>query len=236
MPRAARLLRRNPHAARASGGVTFLEVVFASAMLGAAAAAITSAFSTITRFTAAEETRLAANEVAHRLILQYLDDPGALHPDTDVFPMGRSAFRYLVNKQVLPEEDVGVAPDVTKRITKQAQNVGLTDRIRNLHMVTVEVYEDRGVKHSSEPLATISRIYNPLDGAEDDPDAFTRQVIDLFADQPEIQALLRQTMETNKAQQQKPPAQQQPQQKPANEPAPPGGRMPPRRIAPGATP
>lgn len=234
MRRRARPATRSPRAARASAGVTFLEVVFAAAMLGAAAAAITSAFSTITRFTAREDVRLSANEVAHRLILQFLDDPSTLHPDTDVFPMGKSRFRYLVNKQVLVPEEFGVAEDVTKTGARAAVSTTFADKLKaRLLMVTVEVYEDRGARPTGEPMASISRIYNPLSNAEDDQDAFLNHVIDLVGDDPALKGLFEQLKQSGGL---RPKSAAPGANQPAPTPAPSGSGKKPRRVGEGVTP
>lgn len=187
--------------AKPSAGVSFLEVVFAAGMLSAAAASITAAFSSITRFAERQEARLAATEVAHRLLLQYLDDPAMLKPERDVFELGRGRFRYMLNRQVLTDEQAG-AEDVSIRRTAQAQSLGFMDKLKNrLQMVTVEVYEDVNGKRGRDPLATLSRIYDPLGGAEDDPEAWIRQVANLFEDDPVIQQLFLGAIEAQRKQQ-----------------------------------
>lgn len=218
--------RPRPRGAR---GVTLLEVVLASTLLAGAAATITGAFAAILRFTQRQELRLAATEIGHRIILQYLDDPEALRPDRDVFPLGRAKFRFLLNRQVLTDAQTGME-DVSVRKAEQAQNLGFMEKLKNLQMVTVEVYEDINGQRGPAPLASISRIYNPLGDPDDDPDAWMRNVANLFSDEPQIKQMFLAAMQVQRQQKQQQDAlRKQAEGASSTTPASTGAKAPPKR-------
>lgn len=201
-------------------GITFLEVVFASAMLAVVAATITSGFALIDRLSRIGERKLAAHEVAHRLVLQFLDNPTQMPEDTLPLPAevtGRvEKFWYLLNDSELTEEDTQDS-GVTTRGQTNTQQLSVEDRINaRLSMVTVEVYEDDNGRRSLAPIASITRLYDPFAGAEDDPATFMKHLQKKFEGQPEVQALLQSLMaqmvqeQQMKNQQNAPPAMQQP--------------------------
>jgi type II secretory pathway pseudopilin PulG len=94
-------------------GMTFLEVVAATAMLGLIGAAIFSTFSFVLGTQARERQRLAAMEVANRLVIAYLSDPTKM-PDPkkllDYGPPDRSMkFRWQYIEE--PIQVVEAVPD-----------------------------------------------------------------------------------------------------------------------------
>lgn len=201
-------------------GITFLEVVFASAMLAVVAATITSGFALIDRLSRIGERKLAAHEVAHRLVLQFLDNPTQMPEDTLPLPAevtGRiEKFWYLLNDSELTAEDTEDS-GVTTRGQTNTQQLTAEERIQaRLSMVTVEVYEDDNGRRSLAPIASITRLYDPFAGAEDDPATFMKHLQKKFEGQPEVQALLQSLMaqmvqeQQMKNQQNAPPPMQQP--------------------------
>lgn len=179
--------------ARARGGVTFLEVVFASALLGIATSGFVAALGAVESLDSMSSRRLEAYEVAHRVILQFMDDPRSLQEDTS-YPLGRGVYRYIVRKDVLLPEDAE-AERVSIRKGAHTKTLDPIARIRaRLTMVTVEVYEEEHGRRGSEPMATLSRIYDPFADAENDPQSFMQHVVDMFEGDPVIQQMLLQAM------------------------------------------
>lgn len=183
---------------RSARGITFLEVVFSSAMLAVVAATITSGFAMIDRLSVIGERKLAAYEVAHRLVLQFLDNPTEMPPDTLPLPgevTGRvEKFWYLLNDSELTPEEDG-EKGVTTRGQVNTRQLSVEERISaRMSMVTVEVYEDENGRRAAEPIATINRVYDPFAGAEDDPATFMKHLQKKFEGQPEVQALLQSLM------------------------------------------
>lgn len=179
--------------ARARGGVTFLEVVFASALLGIATSGFVAALGAVETLDSLSEQGLEAHEVAHRVILQFMDDPRSLREDTP-YPLGRGVYRYIVRKDVLLPEDAE-SERVSIRKGAHTKTLDPMARIRaRLTMVTVEVYEEEDGRRGVQPLATLSRIYDPFADAENDPQSFMQHVVDMFEGDPTIQQMLLQAL------------------------------------------
>lgn len=181
------MTRRAPSIAK---GVTFLEVVFSAALLSIAAATITSAYTFIERSSMLDETRVGAHEIGHRLILQFMDDPTAMPPTDSVLPLGRHEYRYLLREEILAASQVD-GENLTVRHTQHVRSVGLIERFQaRLVLITVDVYQSVDGRRAAMPIATISRIFDPLHGVEEDPEAFQKQIIHMFADDPATQQIL----------------------------------------------
>lgn len=212
-------------------GVTFLEVVLAGALLSLSAGAITSAFSFVERMSDRDRRRLEAYEVAHRAILQYLDDPTAMDKEgKKIYALGRGKYRLIVGEEMLSEAD-GAGENVSVRRKKVTAGVDLMSLLRaRVLMVTVEVFEDIEGERSVEPLAVMSRIFDPLSNA-DDPEAQQKHIENLFKGSPEILEKFKAA-----AKQRNPggaPGSPGSPGSPAN-PGNPGASPTPKRITPGA--
>lgn len=181
------MTRRPPSIAK---GVTFLEVVFSAALLSIAATTITTAYTFIERSTMLDEARIGAHEVGHRIILQFMDDPLALPPADNVLPLGRHEYRYLLREEILASSQVE-GENMTVRHTQHVRSAGLIERFQaRLVLITVDVYQSVDGRRATLPIATISRIFDPLHGVENDPEAFQKQIIHMFAEDPATQQIL----------------------------------------------
>lgn len=179
--------------ARSRGGVTFLEVVFASAMLGIATSGFVAALGAVETLDALSARRLEAHEVAHRVLLQFMDDPRSLREDTP-YPLGRGVYRYIVRKDVLLPEDAE-SERVSIRKSAHTKTLDPLARIKaRLTMITVEVFEEEQGRRGTDPLATLSRIYDPFADAENDPQTFMQHVVDMFEGDPVMQQMLMQAL------------------------------------------
>jgi hypothetical protein len=155
--------RRAPAARR---GVTFLEVVFSAVILAIAAGAISGGFALIERLSLRDDARLAGYEVAHRLILQFMDDPESLPPDHLPLDMGRFRFRYTLGKEALVEDAVGET-GVERREGRNVNTLDMSDRLRNrllLLRVQVNWEHDNG---AVDEVASLSRIFDPFGDTSD---------------------------------------------------------------------
>ncbi|TVQ61542.1 MAG: hypothetical protein EA379_06300 [Phycisphaerales bacterium] len=171
-------------------GVTFLEVVFSAALLSIAATTITSAFTFIERLSLHDEARLGAHEIAHRTLLQFMDDPRSLPPDDVILPLGRFDYRYLLREEILAASQVE-GENTTVRHSRHASGVSLIERFQaRLALITVDVYLDEDGRRGPRPIATLSRIYDPMASFDDDPEAGMRNVIHMFQDEPVLQQML----------------------------------------------
>lgn len=150
-------IRRSPRR-----GMTFLEIVVATAMMGVVSAAIFGVFGFLTNEQWREQRKLDATEVANRLVLQYLDNPTGM-PDsrkTLEYPLGSgNKYRWEYSEDQVRLDEV--APE---QRDQQRQSPLSPDRFMQ---VTVRVWlsEDSGGARTpdvSTPAATLTRMLDPV--------------------------------------------------------------------------
>ncbi len=150
-------------------GMTLLEAMLALLILGAATTIGLGGMGAIQRIAAIEQERLNAMEVAHRLLLNHMIDPGSL-PDPEGPPIsqGRGVFRFELDEAVL-EEDASSSGVSRRRSRSIRETTGNQRLAAGLVQVTVKVYADAG----GEPdmvrgqIAELTRIYDPFDTDEE---------------------------------------------------------------------
>lgn len=188
-------------------GISFLEVVFASALLATAAATIASSFDLVDNIAVRNRHRLNAYELAHRLVLQFMDDPESLPPTDLPLPMGNSTYRYILNDQVLAA-DQGSTGITIREGVHSAQAGGFVGRAQaRIVMVTVEVYVEEDGRRAGSPIATLTRIYDPFMFADEDPEAFMGNLIHMAEDEPALRPILEQVREQQRQKAQEQQAQ-----------------------------
>ncbi len=151
--------------------MTFLEVVFAVAILGLVAASVTSAFAFITARQNRERQFLACAELGNRLILQYLSDDTALPSDALPIEYGHERFRWRLAKGPVdltepPKPEAPEAPAAAPRSPNY-------DRIEYVR-VTVWLGEESGGSRGLDervPSVALTRIVDPLGVLTRNPDA-----------------------------------------------------------------
>lgn len=136
--------------------MTLLEVVLAVLMISLVALVVTSAVNSIMGMEANGRKRLAAYEVANRLMLTYLDDPDNLPSESN--PIEYGAYRFLYEVELTPAKLVINRTQETSGASLQA-----LDRFR---MVGVTVYDaldsDVAMATEGEALAALSRTIDPF--------------------------------------------------------------------------
>ena len=168
-------------------GLTILEVVVAVAMLAGMASIILGAVSLMENVVVRDRHRLNATEVAHRVIVQLIDD----HTWVDRQPARRVKqgdyyydFDYRVD--VLYQEkgldEAGNDTPSNRRSTRVASESSVEERLKaQIHEISVTVYlELPDGSRSARPAATLHRIYNPVTG---EGERGIRWVMDLFQKQ-----------------------------------------------------
>lgn len=148
---------------RAHRGMSLLEVVFAVALLGMVVASIASLFGFATNYQLRERQRLAAAEVAHRLLLSYLDDPSEM-PDPSMPveygpPEAPARFRWEYR-----EDPVGLIEVGGDQRDASRQSPLRSDRFR---LITVRVWlsEESGGSRTPDggtPSVTLARMIDPV--------------------------------------------------------------------------
>jgi prepilin-type N-terminal cleavage/methylation domain-containing protein len=157
-------MKSDLHASRR--GLTFLEMVFASALLGLVAAGAFSTIGFVGNMHKREQQSLGAAELASSIIIQYLDDKNGLPSQIAPVDYGPWQYRYTIR-----EDRVGFRPARTGDGTAPARTLSI-DRIKQ---VTVKVWlteEREGGPSDSEtmPGFELTRVLDPL--ALRNPDSF----------------------------------------------------------------
>ncbi|RMH28086.1 MAG: prepilin-type N-terminal cleavage/methylation domain-containing protein [Planctomycetota bacterium] len=169
-------------------GLTLIEVMLAVALLAGLAGVVATAYDGMGRLSQLEQQKLYAAEVAHRLILNYLLDPASLPDPGERIPYaGEYFYRHEIDEEMLVAEPTDNSR--ADRRTPRDQR-SLSDETRfgaTLKMITIRVYpfEEVGVGGPAEPLATLRRIYNPVDPNADD-DVMLNQLSNILGRQIEL--------------------------------------------------
>lgn len=149
-------------------GLTLIEVVVATVTLVLASAAVFGGVTFIASMAARDRSRLGALEVAHRVILQHMEDATVLAGQPLRSEMSGSYYCYVMEEMLIKAEEPGrqAAPGtpVTYTAVPLHEAEG-TDRIgKPLNLLTVRVYaDDDATGPANKPvLAELSRVYNWL--------------------------------------------------------------------------
>jgi len=156
-------------------GMSFLEIIFATALFGIVAASILGVFSFTINAMSREQRQLACAEVAHRLIMAYMDDKTAM-PDTSKTIEYGPAESPLKFRWEYREDMIALVEPKEDRRLKIRESPVRSDRFRQ---VTVRAWlsEESGgtVKpEESTPQVTLTRMYDPL--FMRNPDSFLNSI------------------------------------------------------------
>lgn len=167
---------RRPAGARfAARGMTFLEVVFATALFAIVASSILGVFSFTVSAANREQKLLACAEVANRLIMAYMDDPSLLPDPNKTVEYGPAegplTFRWDYRED--PVALVEPRGDARQRVRESPL------RMDRFVQVTVKVWlaEDSGGSRwagDGTPQIVLTRMYDPT--YLRNPDSFMRQL------------------------------------------------------------
>ncbi|MBY0312947.1 MAG: hypothetical protein K2W85_12825 [Phycisphaerales bacterium] len=136
--------------------MTLLEVVLAVLMISLVALVVTSAVNSIMGMEANGRKRLAAYEVANRLMLTYLDDPENLPSESN--PIEYGSYRFLYEVELTPSR-------LVINRTQEATGASL-QKLDRFRMIGITVYDalesDVALAAEGEPLAALSRAIDPF--------------------------------------------------------------------------
>lgn len=164
---------------RAPRGLTFIEVMMATMLLVGFASIVVGAMSFLEMSAIREKHRLQGTEVAHRLIVQYLDDKDNMPSDEKLIQQGENYYRYTLVETSLQRDDSesGLSRRRARRVDELTAEQSL---LAMLNRVTVTVYLDdpaSPVLDARFPVAQLSRTYNPVSGRARDVDETMRHLI-----------------------------------------------------------
>lgn len=145
-------------------GLSLLEVVFAMALLGVVAMAVMSAISYVQNSQVREQRTLAANELANRLLLMYIDDPNSPwnEGETITWTTGEKYRWEMIRSSITLQAAVEPATDSQASASRSPINVN--DRV---HLVRARVWLDADSGGTpdfslSTPHAELSRLMDPM--------------------------------------------------------------------------
>lgn len=173
---------------RSARGITFLETILAVALLGLTTMSVVLAVNYISLASLRNAHRMNEAEIANRLMLQFFDDPASLPSDSQPIQYGKEGeFRYrwtLGEEPVTVELPTPVTPDAeADRREQQLASLGRssTDRFSRFRVVRVKVWlgEETGgnfFPDAGVPQVTLSRLYDPADIPNWNPDKLRRQI------------------------------------------------------------
>jgi len=170
--------------------MTLIEVMLAVAMLAGLAAVVSTAYDGIGRMSRLEQHKLYAEEIAHRLILNYLLDPESLPEPGERIPYADEFyFRHEIDEEMLVPQP-GSDESLDRRSPQKQRDLDDETRFAStLKMITIRVYpfDETGVGTVDSPLAVLRRIYNPVDPRRDE-DILLRQLENVMGRQIELPA------------------------------------------------
>lgn len=161
-------------------GLTFIEVVVALAMLSVFATLVLGSIGFVTSLTERGESRLQAMELAHRVVVQYLDDKD-LVPAPDQFVwQGNTQYRVEIEESILQQESTTIE-GLSEGTTLDVQDVDLQQRVQSMHKLTIAVFlwEPRTAFEANVPVVELTRHYYPF---LQDEDWVRNWLLDLIAE------------------------------------------------------
>lgn len=141
--------------ARSRAGLTLLEVLLAVTLLSLTVALVTTAMNNIMTMEQSQRARLAGFELAHRLLLQWMDDKDSLPPKQLPLTYGPRKFFYEVYEDPMRM----VVND------RQRSSGGTLQGLDRYIMLTVVVFDTEGTYEQpvkGEAIARLSRIVDPV--------------------------------------------------------------------------
>lgn len=151
---------------RSAPGVTLLEIVLAVVLLTGVATAVTAAIAYVEGGDARDRRRLAAHELAGRLVLQWLDDFTKMPEPHERIPYNREEFFFSCD----------VTPVVMRLNERQARSETSLQGLDRFLLVSVRIYEavpnGTSTPARGDEVAHVWRLCDPA--AARNPDAMDR--------------------------------------------------------------
>ncbi|MFG0294129.1 MAG: type II secretion system protein [Phycisphaerales bacterium JB050] len=160
------------HQTRRRRGITILEVIVSLVLMVGIGSMVLSAFGYLERAAARDRIRLAAYEAAHRIVLQFIDDPDTIRGLLDssgrskdpVFVNGEE-FGFKLTEDLLVTENNeagGVVGTVQSEFDLETL---LSNKLKLIH-VEVSLNERKAGFSPMQQIASIDRIYNIMNNPE----------------------------------------------------------------------
>ncbi len=157
------------------GGLTVLEVVVALAILSLVASMLTGALNLMQAWRQTSDVKLAGYEAAHRIVIQYFEDPKSVKRADLPVEVGGHWFSFELSESVVPVESFAAEATLepARVSVEDAEARGLNfffvNRLRHVE-VTVYALDDSPAFASGQRVATLSRTFDFVSG--------TKQILD----------------------------------------------------------
>ena len=167
-------------------GLTFIEVVVSLAMLSVFASLVLGSIGYLSRMTERSTDRLQAMELAHRVVVQYLDDQNLVPEPDQYIWQGDTRYRVEIEEKVLQQESTTVE-GLSQGTSLDIGDVNLQQRVQSMHELSVSVYrwEPRTPREANVPVVQLTRHYYPF---LQDEDWARNWLLDLLAERNNLPA------------------------------------------------
>jgi hypothetical protein len=155
---------------RARAGLTFVEVIVSVGIVAGAAVLAFGTIGFLEKVASHNIDRVNGAEVAHRVILQWIDDFQWLRNQDHRVEMGGRFYQFDVWEEVLAAESAEVAGTARRasqrRTSVRADTVTADERFQaQIHQITVQVFAELPDRSRAPvPVARLVRSYNPMMG------------------------------------------------------------------------
>lgn len=139
-------------------GLTFIEVVVSLVILSGLAVVVLGSIELIANLQERQRHRLEATEIAHRVVLQYIDDFEFLERQPNRIEHNGGVYVFLAERYIVyPNEGVPRPP-------RRAEEVAFERQLEtNMQQLLVTVYREVDGVVESEPLAQLERVFSPFE-------------------------------------------------------------------------
>lgn len=139
-------------------GLTFLEVVVALVLLTGLAIVVLGSIQMIVRLNERQHLRLEAMEIAHRVVLQYIDDFEFLERQPNRVEHNGEVYVFLAERYIVFPND-GV-----RRPPRRAEAMAFDEQLQtNMQLLLVSVYREVNGVPEEQPLAELERVFSPFE-------------------------------------------------------------------------
>jgi hypothetical protein len=150
--RPAPFISRRPRSAPA---LTLLEVLLAVLLLSLTICIVMGAVSSLAGAEGRGKMRLAAYEVANRIMLQFLDDEKALPPKNEAIEYGPYRFMWRLDKTT-------ATMTINRKQESAGANLQKLDRYQLVCITVFEAEQNGNFEIKGEPLAYLTRVIDPF--------------------------------------------------------------------------
>lgn len=150
---------------RTRRGITILEVITSLVLLFGVGSMVLSAFGYVERAAARDRIRLAGHEAAHRIILQFIDDPDSIRNATDPVLVNGQEFGFELTEELLVSESNDSGGFVGTARREFDLETLLSNKLK-LIRVRVWINERKAGYAPMQTVASLERIYNIMNNPD----------------------------------------------------------------------